>query len=298
MKKNSILIVDDSRVSLMHLLQILQDDYIVHTAESGPEAIQVAKVAKPDLIMTDVVMPMMDGYETLVALKDIYETKNIPVIFVTSLGQDGDEEKGLKMGAVDYITKPYNPAIVKLRVSLQLRLIEQMRQIQHLSMADVQTGMSNRTHFEKRLREEWQRAGTGNYEIGLMLINIDRFKKFNRLNGLDNGDAALLKIAKVIDESTPNPGDLAARWSDDGFAVMLTRVSNSDCNTAAEKLRQEAARLDFVDSSLDPMMTLSIGAHTINPNTPLASIEKLISDVDSSLYLAKELGRNMVVMHS
>jgi len=296
-RKNSVLIVDDSRVSLMHLLQILQDDYIVHTAESGAEAIQIAKVAKPDVILLDVVMPQMDGFETLNALQNIHETKKIPVMFVTSLDQDMDEEKGLRLGAVDYIAKPYNPTIVKLRVGLQMKLQEQLREIQHLSMADTTTGLSNRRHFDRRLQEEWKRAAAQNYEIGILLANIDKFKRFNRINGLKKGDESLLAVAHLVEATATNPGDLAARWSDDGFAVLLAHASGAECNSVAENLRKSVADLELADVSAT-MLTISIGANSINPATADCTVEQFISNADSSLYLAKELGRNMVVVHS
>jgi len=288
--KYKILVVDDSRVSLTHLVQILQDEYTIHTAINGIEAIQIAKKIKPDLILTDVVMPQMDGYATISMLKEIHETKEIPIIFLTSLGQDSNEEKGLRLGAVDYIRKPYNPVIVKLRVGLQIKLLQQMRTIEKLSMADPFTELPNRHHFESRLEDEWKRAKKEGYEIGLLFVNIDGFKKYNSQNGYKKGDAVLLSVSEVVAASSIKPGDLTARWTEDGFAMLLINASIGDCNTTGEKLRNAVADLGEV--------TVSVGVNSVFPRSADCSIDEFITDTDSALYLAKELGRNLVVVAS
>ena len=120
--KNSVLIVDDNTDSIKMLEFILKNDYVLHAAKSGEEAIELAQKYVPDIILLDVLMPKMDGYEVLIRLKEIPETKNIPVIFVTGLTEADDEAKGLSLGAADYITKPFSSAIVKLRVEKQLKM--------------------------------------------------------------------------------------------------------------------------------------------------------------------------------
>ncbi|MDR0300682.1 MAG: response regulator [Treponema sp.] len=140
-KKNSVLIVDDEQINLKILTHILEKDYTVFTTSDGISAVEKAKEFLPDLILLDIVMQNMDGYETLSRLKNCEETKNIPVIFITGLSNDEEEEKGLTLGAVDYVTKPFSAIIVKLRVSQQIHIVNQARTIEQLSsvLADLQS---------------------------------------------------------------------------------------------------------------------------------------------------------------
>ena len=301
-KKGSVLVVDDSRVSLMHLVQILQDDYTVYVADNGVKAIQTAKKTKPDIILMDIVMPQVDGYQALSAMRDIHETRDIPVIFITSLNQDINEEKGLRMGAVDYITKPYNPVIVKLRVSIQLQLVWQMRTIQQLSLSDTLTQLANRRHFDQHLNAEWLRAIEENddkCQLGILLIDIDGLKTFNTIHGHRKGDMALVEISKIVAAAIFKPGDLVARWADDGFAVLLRNTSGSECSEVAEEIRKAIEALEISSASDTPArLTLSIGANSVSPAMEGCTLEQFVSNGDSALYLAKGLGRNKVVVYS
>ena len=128
-EKRSILIVDDEKINILTFKHILGDEYIIHTAKNGQEAIETAKTHLPDLILLDILMPDMNGYEVLEQMKGIKELSEIPVIFITGLTHTGDEERGLNLGAVDYITKPFNPAIVKLRIRNQMQMLHMARVI-------------------------------------------------------------------------------------------------------------------------------------------------------------------------
>ena len=142
-QKPVILIVDDSAVNLQLLAYLLKDDYQVKVANNGEKALQLAQT-KPDLILLDVVMSGMDGYEVCKLLKKNGNTSTIPVIFITSKAESEDEEHGLKLGAVDYITKPIRPAIVTAWVKTHITLKQQFDQIQYLAMRDQLTGIYNR----------------------------------------------------------------------------------------------------------------------------------------------------------
>ncbi|MDR0273471.1 MAG: diguanylate cyclase [Clostridiales bacterium] len=301
-KKGTILVVDDSRVSQTHLVQILQDEYIIHAASGGVEAIQIAKAAVPDLILLDIVMPQMDGYETIGALRENEKTKDIPVIFITSLDQGSDEEKGLLLGAVDYITKPYNPTIVKLRISIQLKIVEQIRTINDLGMMDVTTRLPNRRYFAKRLAEEWQRAVSEKQkrQLGILMIDIDKLRAFNAIYGYNHGDACLATVAGIISENALlSPGDIAARWAYGSFAVLILNATAAECRAIGENIRQAVETTPIVGPTCEKAnVTTSIGAISISPDSHDYSVEQFISNADSALYLAKELGRNQVVVQS
>jgi PleD family two-component response regulator len=136
-KKNTVLIVDDEHVNLNILTHILEKDYTIHTAADGEGAIEKAKELLPDLILLDIVMPGTDGYATLIKLKEIEETKDIPVIFITGLSQPEEEEKGLTLGAADYILKPFSAKIIKLRVEHQIQVNNMRRIIKKLNKQDT-----------------------------------------------------------------------------------------------------------------------------------------------------------------
>ena len=141
-EKNSILIVEDSELNIAVLTGILGDNYNLHVAKDGFEGIEIAKKELPDLILLDIVLPRMDGYEVIKVLRDGWDTKDIPIIFVTALNNVDDERKGLLLGADDYINKPFDPLIVKLRVDIQLRIVNQIKQIKLLSK-EVESWMHN-----------------------------------------------------------------------------------------------------------------------------------------------------------
>ena len=299
-KKSSVLIVDDSRLSLMHLSQILQDEYILHTATSGVEAVQVARSEQPDIILLDIVMPQMDGYEALAMLRDTLETKDIPVIFISSLDQGVNEEKGLKLGAVDYISKPYNPAIVKLRISVQLKIVNQMNIINRLSLMDPVTQLPNRRYFDQRLSEEWLRAKNENRRLGILMMDIDKLRSYNVHHGYKQGDLVLTAVADIITKNALlRPGDIVARWTDDGFVVLLQNADVAECNTVAENIRRAVEEKEIhTEEGEATSFTLSIGGNSVDPSSPGNELDEFVTNADSSLYLAKELGRNQVVVFS
>ncbi|MCL1877813.1 MAG: diguanylate cyclase [Defluviitaleaceae bacterium] len=297
--KKTALVVDDSDTGRAHLVQILSDEYIVRSASGGVEAIQIAKSERPDIILLDVVMPQLDGYGVLTALREIGETKDIPVIFITSLDQAQDEEKGLNLGAADYISKPYNPAIVKLRARLQLKIIEQMRQINELGMIDAISKLPNRKYFDKRLREEWQRAEAEGRHLGVLMVGVDKLRTLVAIHGYNFGDKCIETIAGVLKNiKSPSPGDFAASWAFGGFAVMLLGSDVKNCEKAAEAIRMAVADATTENAAGEPVgVTVSIGVNSIIPSED-DSVEKLISGADAALYLARELGRNKVVVNS
>ena len=298
--KSTILVVDDSRLSMMHLVQILQNDYILHTATSGVEAVQVAKAVKPDIILMDIVMPQMDGYEALAVLKETLETKDIPVIFISSLDQEMNEEKGLGLGAVDYISKPYNPAIVRLRVRVQLKIVHQMNTINRLSLTDPVTMLPNRRHFDVRLSEEFIRAKNENRRLGIIILEIDKFRSFNSKNGYKAGDALLVAISEIVQKhGMQSVGDIVARWSNSGFVALLQNCDAAQCNMLSESIRKEVEGLEInTPDGLFSEFTVSVGASSSEPSTDFTDLDEFVSNADSSMYMAKELGRNQVVVYT
>lgn len=158
MPRQRILVVDDEKTNRMVLANLLGDDYVVVLARDGAQALERASSAEPpDLILLDVVMPGIDGYEVLRQLKENNHSRDIPVVFVTGLNGDEDEEKGLNLGAVDYIAKPFRPAIVRARVRNHLNFVWQRKQLEESALVDGLTRIANRRRLDATLAEEWRR---------------------------------------------------------------------------------------------------------------------------------------------
>jgi diguanylate cyclase (GGDEF)-like protein len=283
---------------MMHLVQILKDDYELLVTDNGIAAILMAKEHVPDLIILDIIMPEINGYETLERLKAAPETRDIPVIFITSLDEEADEEKGLSLGAVDYITKPFSATIVKLRVNQQIRIANQINIIRRLSMMDHLTGIPNRRFFDRRLHEEWERAIRNGSDIGLMILDVDHFKDYNDTYGHQQGDAALIALSNALSRCLHRPGDFAARWGGEEFAVLLPETDEAGVLHIASVIRM------MVEDTIIPngmgantRITVSIGVNVEHPARN-ASLDKFISYADASLYRAKRNGRNRVEVHA
>lgn len=295
-KENSILIVEDSASNIMILTQMLIDDYIIYTAKNGYEAIELAQTYLPDVILLDIVMPGMDGYEVIIALKSQEKTKPIPVIFLTGLVNASDEEKGLVLGAADYITKPFHAAIVKLRVGNQIKLLEQIHTIERLSMIDQLTEMPNRRSFDSRMIAEWGRAIRDKTSVGVLAVDVDRFKIYNDTYGHRQGDIALQSIAKMFAAQLKRPGDFAARWGGEEFFVLLPNTDSFGAMEIAEQIRKSIEGLSIPGEGGKPTkITISIGVNAQNPSTdPVDSLDLFIVNADKALYAAKKAGRNRV----
>jgi len=293
--KNTLLIVDDENISIKVLVDILGLEYTIYTATSGQNAIEKAKEYKPDLILLDVIMPDMDGYHTLSELKKCEDTSKIPVIFITGLDSDENEEKALSLNASDYITKPINPMIVKLRVRNQIQIVNQIRTIERLSLIDQLTGIPNRRSFDERLQMEWKRAKREQTQISLLMIDLDKFKNINDTYGHQQGDVVLQAVAKTLQEAFNRPADFAARWGGEEFIILLPNTSLSGAVNIAEKIRTGVEKIEIpYYEGVIIKLTVSIGVNSLIPEQN-NSINAFISNADKALYAAKAAGRNRVI---
>ncbi|MDR2696050.1 MAG: diguanylate cyclase [Deltaproteobacteria bacterium] len=295
--KNSLLIVDDDTSNLMALTRILQSEYTVYTAKDGATALKNAEKHVPDLIVLDILMPGMDGYEVLAALQASDRLGEIPVIFITGLSHRDDEEKGLALGAMDYITKPFQPTIVKLRVRHQMKIVNQLRMIKRMSLIDQLTAIPNRRSFDDRLRMEWARAIRIGCPMSLLMIDVDRFKAYNDTYGHLQGDVALQMLAKILAQQIERPGDFFARWGGEEFAVLLPHTDRRGGLHIGEQIRRavENAVIPRPDG-LSTQVTASVGVNVHAP-TQDSSVEAFISGADKALYAAKNAGRNRVLLY-
>ena len=293
-KLHSILIVDDDGLNTEALKQILISEYNVYTANSGASAIEMAEKLFPDLILLDIMMPEMDGYSVLAALKNSKKTQNIPVIFITGLGSNDEEEKGLNLGAVDYITKPFSLTTVRLRVKRQIDTIDQLRAVERLSMIDQLTDLPNRRSFEAQLNTEWARAIRDKTNISILFIDADRFKNYNDSFGHQQGDIALKFFAKILTETLKRPGDYGARWGGEEFIALLPNTDSVGALEVAEQIRLNVEEMEIpCTDGQGAKVTVSIGVNTVKHDHG-DTVENFILGADNALYSAKEKGRNMV----
>jgi len=274
---------------------ILGNDYDILVSTSGEEALVLAASESIDLILLDVEMPGMDGYEVCRKLKQNPYTKNIPVIFVSAANDVQHETKGLEIGAIDYIVKPSNPAIIKARVKNHLGLKKYRDILERISLIDGLTGIANRRHFDQTLEKEWRRALHHGDILSLALIDIDFFKKYNDYYGHLAGDECLQKVGSILTESLKRASDLGARYGGEEFVILLPSTAKDGALTVTERIRSnvEELRISHEMSEVAKHVTVSIGVAAIRPELDKVP-SKLIRQADSALYQAKNAGRNRV----
>jgi PleD family two-component response regulator len=190
--KQTVLIIEDSPLTVKILKNILKNEYEVLSAFSGEDGYELAIKKMPDIIILDVVMTGMDGYEVCKRLKENDLTKPIPVIFISALGEMEDEWKGLEIGAIDYITKPFSEPIVKIRIKNHLELKKHRDILAELSSHDGLTGIYNRRYFDNTSELEWKKAIANKSPYSLILLDIDKFKIYNDNYGHLEGDECLI----------------------------------------------------------------------------------------------------------
>jgi diguanylate cyclase (GGDEF)-like protein len=239
-------------------------------------------------------MPEMDGYQAITELKKTEKIRNIPVIFISSLVSNEEEEKGLALNAADYILKPFRATLVKLRVRNQIQIVNQLRAIERLGMIDPLTNMPNRRSFDERLCLEWNHAIRERMPISLLIMDLDKFKNLNDTYGHQKGDIVLQTIAKIFPHSYKRSGDFAARWGGEEFVVLLPNTPLAGAIDIAEKIRTDVENAEIhCPDGTTLRTTLSIGVNSQIP-TKDSQIDLFINKADKALYAAKDAGRNRV----
>ncbi|MCP5279796.1 MAG: diguanylate cyclase [Thiobacillus sp.] len=290
-----ILAIDDTPANLMTLGAALASDYDLQVATSGEAGLELAAARPPDLILLDVMMPEMDGYETCGRLLADPLTRDVPIIFITAQNSPEDETRGLEAGAVDYITKPVNPAVVKARVRAHLTLKLQADQLRAMAFLDGLTGLANRRRFNEALDSEWRFARRTGAPLSLILTDIDHFKPFNDTYGHQAGDACLQAVAQVLMRSVTRSHDLSARYGGEEFVCLLPGTGLAGAQAKAESLRLGVQKLQIPHHASDvaPVVTVSLGVATVSPREGIDSAA-LVGLADAQLYEAKRKGRNRV----
>ncbi len=295
-QRQKVLIVDDTPTNIEILNELISEECEVLFALSGEDALEMAAMHEPDLILLDIMMPGMDGYEVCRRLKADPKLVAVPVIFITAMSMEEDEVRGLQMGAIDYITKPISPVITLARIRNHLELKRTRDLLAQIALIDALTGIPNRKRFDIELAKEWQRSMRSGSAVGLLMIDIDCFKNYNDHYGHPAGDTCLRAVAGAILSALRRPVDLAARYGGEEFACILPDTDlDGSLKVAGDVLRSVsdlALPHDF--STAAGMVSVSIGVASGVP--PQDSIPlSLIESADQQLYRAKKQGRNRVL---
>jgi diguanylate cyclase (GGDEF)-like protein len=289
-KRAVVLLVDDIASNIQTLAHLLKDEYDLKVATSGSRALELAtQQPLPDLILLDIEMPDMSGYEVLRQLKVRSDTAAIPIIFVSVKDMVEDEEYGLSLGAVDYIIKPIRPSIAKARVKTQIMLKQQHDLLLAMATRDQLTGLSNRHFMSDALKRKVSHAKRHDEALCIIMADIDHFKKINDTYGHLVGDEVLRAVAKVLQESAREE-DIAARFGGEEFVLVLDNCKAADAALKAEKLRAQIEALHPEGISV----TSSFGVAAFDEK--VKNYEELLNRADSALYQAKDEGRNRVVI--
>ncbi len=329
MSKMNILVVDDREENLFSMKQLLENEELdinVYTADSGLKALEQTLSHDFLLILMDVQMPEMNGYETAELLRGSKKTKYIPIIFVTANSREENNIfQGYESGAVDYLFKPINPMVLlsKIRVfvelgmqkivleektkeldikikeleSLKSELEIKNRTLEQLTMEDGLTALGNRRCFDLTLITEWQRGLRFKQPLSLIMIDIDHFKLYNDTYGHQEGDICLKRVASSLKATLKRQCDIVARYGGEEFIAILPDTDSNGAKHVAERMLTAIARLEISHSSslTEKIVTVSLGVATIVPDSNSIP-EFLVKAVDQALYKAKDEGRNRVIV--
>jgi diguanylate cyclase (GGDEF)-like protein len=293
----TILIADDSMVVRAVLRRQLETDgHTVVEAVNGEEAIDACREYHPDVILLDVEMPVLDGHATLMRLKADPELKDIPVVFLTGRVDTVDVVNGLRLGAHDYLRKPFEANELMARVSAALRtkwLQDELRtrnaELDRVSRIDMLTNIYNRRHLDEHLRRVISAARRHDRTVGVLIVDIDHFKEVNDERGHLAGDVVLREVAARLQQAMRTE-DALGRWGGEEFLAVLTDTPPEGIRIMAERLRQVIAAAPFIlEDGSRIGVTVSVG-HTYGTE----DAEVLVHRADDALYVAKAEGRNRV----
>ena len=292
--KNTILVVDDMTTTLLLLHDLLKDTYEVKIAKSGTKALEILESPNDiDLILLDIEMPDINGYDVCKRIKNNETIKNIPIIFITGRTSQEDEEYGLNLGAIDYITKPFNKAIVKLRIKNYLDLKIKNDMLEKLSMYDGLTNIRNRRFFDETFEKTFNEIKRDKKSLAVLMIDIDFFKPYNDNYGHGQGDETLRKVAKALEKTIKRASDFVARYGGEEFVILLKDINKDGVEAVANNLLNAIRELKITHefSKIENYVTVSIGVSYYNSNSDVTKLELLLK-ADETLYNVKNSGRN------
>lgn len=298
---------DDPEINHLTSLTLRMDGYDVVSAHDGREALELILAEAPDLVMLDVMMPVMNGYQVAKEMQSRPNFANVPVIFVTAQNEMQDRVQGLEM-AVDYICKPFAVPELLARVRSAVRVRKLQEQLEKLAITDELTGLTNRRGFMTHIEEELWRARRFGHPLTVVLFDLDHFKRVNDTFGHAQGDVVLKAFSRVLENSSRHT-DKVGRLGGEEFAAVLSETNMAGAQIFAEKVRATTESLEIQSEGQKIPVTVSIGAVSMlmqpvspdntdsDPNPPMNELaSRLLQAADKYLYEAKETGRNRAIM--
>ncbi|MFP4510220.1 MAG: diguanylate cyclase [Spirochaetaceae bacterium] len=303
-ERQTLLIVDDEPSSTQALARLMSEEFRVLVVPSGKKALEIlAGEDLPDLVLLDVNIPDIDGFEVCRRIKSDLRTSSISVMFVTALDSMGHEEAGFALGAVDYVLKPFQPVLVRARVRTHMRLKRKTDLLEKLAMIDGLTDMPNRRFMEEQLERECRRCSREQVPLSIVFMDIDDFKLYNDTYGHGAGDDCLRRVAYALESTIRRPGDVVARYGGEEFVAILPDTNEAGALDVADQFRLsvEALAIPHEHATTGTNVTMSLGvasaqtdSHGGSPYEPARMLEA----ADAALYQAKEAGKNRVLSAS
>jgi len=293
-----VLVVDDQEDNIELLSQMLEENGIeAITTQVGRETLRLAREHTPDVILLDIQMPEIDGYEICRRLKEDEVTCNIPVIFLTATySSEKNIVKGLEMGAYDYITKPFREGELLARINVMAKIKKTEDHVREESYTDALTGLYNRRFLDKRFTEEISRSLRSGFPLACLMLDIDHFKSLNDIYGHDFGDQVLKKVAESMRNGL-RAYDTVARYGGEEFIIILPSTEYHDAENVAEKIRRMIQQLTFKSDNGTIQITISVGVFCAKGDELKQTVDEFIRKADEALYKAKGLGRNKIVSY-
>jgi diguanylate cyclase (GGDEF)-like protein len=291
----TVLVIDDSPdVHRLLEVRLRPEGLVMHSALGAEEGLAKAKEIKVDLILLDVDLPLMTGFEVCRLLKEDPKTGSIPIIFLTGATEIHTKVQGFDLGAIDYVTKPFEPAELRARVRAALRTKRFHDLLSARSHVDGLTGIWNRSYFNQRFGEEVSAAQRYGRALSLIMLDLDHFKSLNDSYGHPFGDQVLQVVGEILHTSLRTT-DAPCRFGGEEFALILSETLEPGAVISAERVREQIAGFAFrpKDKHIQVTASLGIACTTLFERESL-SVTRLVAAADVALYKAKHAGRNRV----
>jgi diguanylate cyclase (GGDEF)-like protein len=286
-----VLIIDDSKpIHALVRVRLADESIELMSAHDGKSGLQAAFDSPPDVILLDVDMPDLNGFEVCRQLKADGRTMDVPVIFLTGASSTEQKIKGLELGAIDYITKPFDPAELRARVRSSLRTKYLLDLLSRKALIDGLTGLWNRLYFDRRMNDELSLSRRSGRPLSCVMGDVDHFKSFNDRFGHTFGDEVLKCVAGTLND-VARTEDVVCRYGGEEFAVIVPNTNLAGAAELAERLRSAVATADIGTRADAPNVTASFGVAEIDADS---TIKSLVDAADAALYRAKQGGRNRV----
>ncbi|MEA1920328.1 MAG: diguanylate cyclase [Campylobacterota bacterium] len=294
MENKTILIVDDT-IANLDILGELLDGYDVIDATNGSDALEIVQEEKIDLILLDIMMPHMDGFEVCQRLKKDPYTEDIPIIFITAMSDEDSIEKAYDIGGSDYVTKPFKPKELIARVKRELKLVALQEELKLLASIDPMTKLYNRRYFSKASENMLDLAKREKKELALIMVDIDRFKNINDTYGHDTGDDVIIAFADMLHQMQ-RESDIICRFGGEEFVILMPETDSDGASVVAHKIKEKTHNIAIEIQNKSLSFTVSSGVSSIKVHDE-KTIQAALKRADEALYEAKQNGRDRVCVH-